>query len=90
MSCPDVTGYHGGIINSGGRIMKLLHDLGNQEIKVVLAAHPAIGAILARRDIGCVKCGVGTCLLKDVVMVHHLGTEAEAAIAAEINAYLRG
>lgn len=70
--------------------MKLLHDIGNQEIKAVLAVHPVIGEILDRRDIGCVNCGVGTCLLKDVVMVHVLGNEVEAELEAEINAYLGG
>lgn len=70
--------------------MKLLSDMGSQEIKAVLAVHPTIGEILNRRDIGCVKCGVGTCLLKDVVMVHFLGAEVEAALEAEINDYLRG
>lgn len=70
--------------------MKLLHDIGIQEIKAVLAVHPTIGDMLARHDIGCVKCGVGTCLLKDVVMVHVLGDKVEAELEAEINAYLRG
>ena len=51
-------------------------------------AHPVIGEILQRYEIGCVTCGVGICLLKDVVAIHALGAEAEQKIEDEINAYL--
>lgn len=46
-------------------------------IKDVIAAHPHIGTILGEFQIGCVDCGVGTCLLKDIVDIHHLEPEAE-------------
>ena len=49
---------------------------------------PRIGEILNRYEIGCVTCGVGICLLKDVVAIHALGAEVEAQIEAEINQYL--
>jgi hypothetical protein len=68
--------------------MELKQNLGQQQIKDVITAHPAIGEILQRHEIGCVTCGVGICLLGDVVAIHALGAEAEQKIEAEINAYL--
>ncbi len=68
--------------------MELKNGLGQQPINQVIAAHPVIGEILQRHDIGCVTCGVGICLLKDVVSIHALGDAAEQQIEADINAYL--
>lgn len=68
--------------------MNLKHDLGGQAIMEVLKAHPPIGEILSKYEIGCVTCGVGICLLKDVVAIHALGAESEKKIEEEINAYL--
>jgi len=70
--------------------MNLNNNLGDQQIRTVIEAHPRIGEILAKYDIGCVTCGVGICLLKDVVSIHALGDEAEQKIEQEINAYLDG
>lgn len=69
--------------------MKLLCDIGSTNIKEAIQAHPRIGEILDRFEIGCTKCTVGTCLLQDVVSVHFLGYETEGRIEEEINAYLR-
>lgn len=68
--------------------MNLKNDLGQKQINDVIKDHPVIGEILQRFEIGCVTCGVGICLLKDVVSIHALGDEAEAQIETEINAYL--
>ncbi|MBE0597435.1 MAG: hypothetical protein IH614_09210 [Desulfuromonadales bacterium] len=68
--------------------MNLKHDLGNQAIQDVLKTHPRIGEILSAYEIACVTCGVGICLLKDVVAIHALGAEAEQQIEGEINDYL--
>lgn len=68
--------------------MNLKSDIGNSAIKDVISAHPRIGEILNHYEIGCVTCGVGICLLKDVVAIHALGAEIEAKIEAEINSYL--
>ena len=68
--------------------MKLDNDVGSRNIKDVIEAHPRIGEILDRHEIGCTKCTVGTCLLQDVVTVHFLGDEAEKQIEQEINTYL--
>ncbi len=46
-------------------------------VKEVISAYPKIGNILGEFKIGCVDCGVGTCLLKDVLDIHHLEPEAE-------------
>jgi len=68
--------------------MEFKNDLGSKAIQDVIAAHPGIGEILNRFDIGCVACKVGICLLKDVVTIHGLSKEDEAQIETEINAYL--
>ena len=63
-------------------------ELGEQAIQDVVRDHPEIGAVLERYEIGCVTCGVGICLLKDVVSIHGLSAEQEAAIEREIREYL--
>lgn len=68
--------------------MNLKNGLGDQAIEDVIKAHPPIGEILDKHEIACVTCSVGICLLKDVVAIHSLGDEAEAAIEQEINSYL--
>ncbi len=68
--------------------MNLNDNLGNDQIKDVIETHPRIGEILESYEIGCVTCGVGICLLKDVVSIHALGAEVEQQIEDEINAYL--
>lgn len=68
--------------------MDLNNGIGEQAINNVIAKHPPIGEILQSYDIGCVTCGVGICLVKDVVSIHALGAEAEAQIEREINDYL--
>lgn len=69
--------------------MNLAHDIGDQAINKVIGQHPVIGEILQKYDIGCVTCGVGICLVKDVVSIHALGDEIEAKIEQEINDYLK-
>ena len=68
--------------------MKLAHGIGDQPINETILQHPRIGEILSRYEIGCVTCGVGICLVKDVVAIHALGAEVEARIEQEINDYL--
>ena len=69
--------------------MQLLNNLGDTNIKDAIDQYPKIGEILDRYEIGCIKCSVGTCLLKEVVSVHFLGAETEGQIEAEINSYLK-
>ncbi|MBW6510619.1 MAG: hypothetical protein K0A93_00700 [Desulfuromonadaceae bacterium] len=68
--------------------MHLKNEIGAQAINKTIAEHPVIGEILQKYDIGCVTCGVGICLVKDVVAIHALGEEIEAQIEKEINDYL--
>jgi len=68
--------------------MNLKNNLGSAQIKDVIENHPRIGEILDHYEIGCVTCGVGICLLKDVVSIHALGEEVEKKIETEINDYL--
>jgi hypothetical protein len=68
--------------------MEFKNGLGDTAIQDVMTAHPQIGDILNRYEIGCVTCKVGICLLKDVVSIHGLSKESEAAIEKEINGYL--
>jgi len=68
--------------------MHLQNGIGEQAINKTIEEHPVIGEILQKYDIGCVTCGVGICLVKDVVSIHALGQEAEAKIEEEINNYL--
>lgn len=56
----------------------------NKGIKEVIAEFPAIGPILDEYNIGCTLCGVGTCLVKDIVEVHNLPPEEEGELMARI------
>jgi hypothetical protein len=68
--------------------MNLPPEIGEQDINNIIEKHPVIGEILEKHDIGCVTCGVGICLVKDVVSIHALGDEIEAQIEQEITDYL--
>jgi len=68
--------------------MNLPAEIGEQAINKVIEQHPKIGEILDQYEIGCVTCGVGICLVKDVVGIHALGDEIEAQIEREIMTYL--
>lgn len=68
--------------------MKLPDGIGDQPINKTIEQHPFIGELLEKYDIGCVTCGVGICLVNDVVSIHALGDEIEAEIEKEILAYL--
>lgn len=68
--------------------MNLPQGIGEQAINKVIEEHPVIGEILEKHDIACVTCGVGICLVKDVVSIHALGDEVEARIEQEISNYL--
>ena len=68
--------------------MNLPQGIGEQAINKVIEQHPTIGEILEKHDIGCVTCGVGICLVKDVVSIHALGDEIEAEIEKQITEYL--
>lgn len=56
----------------------------NTGIKEVIQRFPRVGEILGEYGIGCVTCGAGTCLLKDVVQIHGLPKDREAILMAQI------
>lgn len=56
----------------------------NTGVKEVIREFPAVGVILDEYGIGCVPCTAGTCLLKDVVEIHHLTPDAEAQMLTRI------
>jgi len=68
--------------------MNLPAEIGEQAINKIIEDHPRIGEILDHYEIGCVTCGVGICLVKDVVSIHALGDEVEAEIERDILDYL--
>jgi hemerythrin-like domain-containing protein len=57
----------------------------NRGIKEIINEFPAIGSILDQYNIGCTLCGVGTCLLKDIVSVHNLSADEEQVLMARIS-----
>jgi hypothetical protein len=64
--------------------MAAVRDLGEVAIKDVIAAHPAVGEVLSKHSIECVKCMVGVCLFKDILKIHNIVGDEEARINNEI------
>lgn len=50
----------------------------------MITRYPRVGVILNEFEIGCVACSVGTCQVKDVVGIHGLSPEREAALFTKI------
>jgi len=57
----------------------------DKNIKDIILEFPQVAEALNRYNIGCVTCGLGTCLFKDIVEIHALGHGEEAALLAEIS-----
>ena len=53
-------------------------------IKPLIEAFPEVGRILDRYQVGCVSCTIGTCKLEEVVKVHSLSPEDDAAMMLQI------
>ncbi|MDF2519642.1 MAG: Hemerythrin cation binding domain protein [Clostridia bacterium] len=60
----------------------------NTAIKAVITEFPKVGAILNEYGIGCVTCGVGTCLLKDVIDIHNVPKAVELEMMKKIEAVI--
>ena len=56
----------------------------NKGIKEIIDQFPEIENILNEYDIGCAPCSVGTCLLMDIVEIHHLPADKEQEMMARI------
>ena len=53
-------------------------------IKELIERFPALGKILEDYAIGCVPCSVGTCLLRDIVLIHNLCPADEEELMGRI------
>lgn len=62
----------------------------NTAIKSVITEFPKVGKILNDYEIGCVTCGVGTCLLKDIIEIHNVPKHVEAEMMKKIEAVISG
>jgi hemerythrin-like domain-containing protein len=62
----------------------------NMAIKSVITEFPKVGAILNDYEIGCVTCGVGTCLLKDIIEIHNVPKHKETEMMNKIEAVING
>ncbi|OGO78819.1 MAG: hypothetical protein A2Y23_11405 [Clostridiales bacterium GWB2_37_7] len=62
----------------------------NMAIKSVITEFPKVGTILKDYEIGCVTCGVGTCLLKDIIEIHNVPKPVEAEMMNKIEAAIKG
>jgi hemerythrin-like domain-containing protein len=62
----------------------------NMPIKTVITEFPKVGAILKDYEIGCVTCGVGTCLVKDIIEIHNVPKHIEAEMMKKIEAAING
>jgi len=62
----------------------------NMPIKSVITEFPRVGTILNEYEIGCVTCGVGTCLLKDIIEIHNVPKHMEAEMMKRIEAAING
>lgn len=58
----------------------------NMEIKKVITEFEHVGAILNEYGIGCVTCGVGTCLMKDIIEIHNVPKDIEAQLMKRLEA----
>ena len=56
----------------------------DRNVKEVVRDYPAVAGVLESHGIGCVTCGLGTCQLKDIIEIHALDAEAEAALMSGI------
>ena len=56
----------------------------NTPIKEVITKFPRVGQILEEYEVGCVPCSLGSCLLKDIIEIHHLSEEEEQEVMARI------
>ena len=68
--------------------METLDNYLNRGIKDIIDSHPQVVEILNEYGIGCGACDVGTCLLKDIVSLHHISKEQEQALMNRIEAVL--
>src|SRR3972149_3731546 len=70
------------------RVDLTLTDYLNKNIKDIIREFPPVADVLGEYDIGCVSCGLGTCLFKDIVEIHDLSPADEAELMSGISGVL--
>lgn len=63
-------------------------DFNEMMIKEMLVIYPEIEAVLTRHRIGCVRCKIGTCRLKDVIKIHNLGKTKNKILMEDITSII--
>ena len=53
-------------------------------IKEIISEYPEVGGVLNDYGVTCVTCAVGTCLLKDILSIHHLSPTDEQKMMTRI------
>jgi hemerythrin-like domain-containing protein len=61
-------------------------DYLDRNVKEIIGTFPPVEELLDRHGIGCASCGLGTCQLKDIVEIHDLAPDDEAALLTAIAA----
>jgi hemerythrin-like domain-containing protein len=56
----------------------------NRNIKEIIKEFPPVVGVLNQYNIGCVTCGLGTCLFKDIIEIHAVDVQEEAELMAGI------
>ena len=53
-------------------------------IKDIIQQFPGVGELLEEHKIACVSCGVGTCLLQDIMEIHNLSQDQEQELMTRL------
>jgi hemerythrin-like domain-containing protein len=61
-----------------------MDEIMGARIKEIIAKYPEVGTVLNDFGVACVTCAVGTCLLKDILEIHHLSPEDEQKMMTRI------
>jgi len=56
----------------------------NKNIKEIIKQFPEVENILDEYNVGCAPCSIGSCLLNDIIEIHHLSSEQEQGLMARI------
>ena len=61
-----------------------MEQLLSTNIKEIITDYPVVGTVLQEFEIACVTCNVGTCQLGDIIEIHNLDPEQEAAVMTRV------
>ncbi len=57
----------------------------NKPIKELISAYPELGNILKEYGIACISCHVGSCLLRDIIVIHNLSKNEQEQMITKIS-----